>query len=63
MESLLVTNNLYGDRLSSAMVPTMKHLSKGTFSKGVYDLVAISKVITVDDKVISTLIVIPIVIL
>src|SRR5258708_1556643 len=62
MEPLLVTNNLDSNRLPSSMIPTIEHLTKRSFSEGVHDFIAVSKVIMVDNQIIPPFIVISVVI-
>src|SRR5260221_14602484 len=62
VKSLLVTNNLDSNGLPGGIIPTIEHLSKRSFSKRVHDFITISKVIMVDNQVISPFIVISIII-
>ena len=40
VEALLVADDLYGDRLTGAMITTTQDLTKGTFPKRVRDLIS-----------------------
>lgn len=62
MESLFIANDLDSHRFSSAVVTAIEHLTERTFSKSIDNLVPISKVIMIDNKVIATFIVISVVI-
>ena len=62
MEPLLVPNNLYCNRLSCRMVSTAQYLAERTFPKAVQYFVTVTKMVTLDDKIITTVIVVAVVI-
>ena len=62
MESLFIANDLDSHRFSGTVVTTIKHLTERTFSESVDNLISISKVIMVDNKVIASIIIISVVI-
>jgi hypothetical protein len=62
METLLVPYDFDGNRFTGTVISTLKDLTEGAFAKSVDNLVAISKVITVDYLVITPIIIVTIVI-
>lgn len=62
MEPLLVADNLDAHRQSSTMIPTLKHLAKRALAQSINNLIAVCKVVVLDDKIIAALIVIAIVV-
>jgi hypothetical protein len=58
VEALLVPDNLDGYILACLVIVALGHLTKRTFAQHIQDLVAIHKMIMVDDQVVTTLIVI-----
>jgi hypothetical protein len=62
MEPFLVPNNLYRDRLSCGMISTAQYLAEGTFPEAVHNLVTVTEMITVDDEIVTAVIVIPVIV-
>jgi len=62
MESLLVPNNLYCDRLSCSVISTAQYLTEGTLPKTVQDFVAVTKMVMINDKIVATIVVIAVII-
>lgn len=62
MKSFLVSYNLDRNRFSSAMVPAIENLTKGSLPEGINDLVTICQMVMVDHEIIATLIVISVVV-
>ena len=62
VESLLVTNDLDGDRLACAVISALKDLAKGTLAQRPDDFVSICKVIPDNQQVVASLVVVAIVV-
>ena len=58
MKPLLIPNNLDSDQATSLVIDTSNNLPETTFSEDVDDLIPKRKVITLDDGVVSSLIVV-----
>lgn len=62
VEPFLVSNDLDRHRFARTMVPTVQYLSERSLSQRVNDLISISQVIVVNDLIIASVVVIPMVI-
>jgi len=62
MEPLLVPNDLYCNRLSCSMISAAQDLAKGTLPEAVLYFVTVTKMITLDDKIITAVIVVAVVV-
>jgi len=62
MEALFIPDDLDGDGLSRAMVPTMEDLTKGAFAKSVNDFVSECQMVMVDNLIIASVVVIAIIV-
>lgn len=58
VEPLLVSDDLDGYRFTSAVVATMQHLSERSLAQCIDDFITVCQVVTIDDKIVTTLIVI-----
>ena len=59
VEPLLVADDLDGNRLTSLMVPAIQDLTKRSLAERIHNLIAVSKMIAVDDEVVATFVVVP----
>lgn len=59
VEPLLVADDLDRNRLASLMVPAIQDLTERALAKRIHDLIAVSKVIIVNNEVVATLVVVP----
>lgn len=59
MKAFLVADDLDSDGFTSAVIATVEHLTKGALAQGVYDLIAISQVVVIDDQIVASLVVVP----
>ena len=62
MEPLLVPNNLYCNRLSCRMISTAQYLTERTFPEAVHYFVTVTKMVTLNDKVITAVIIVAVVV-
>jgi len=62
MEPLLVPNDLYCNRLSCSMISTAQYLAERTLAEGVQYFVTVTKMVTLNDKIITTVIIIAVVV-
>ena len=62
VEPLLVPNNLYCNRLSCGMVSAAQYLAEGTLPEAVHDFVTVAEMITVNNKIITAVIIIAVVV-
>lgn len=62
MESLLVPNNLYCDRVSCSVVSAAQYLTEGALPETAHDFVAVTKMVMINDKIVATIVVITVVI-
>ena len=62
MEPFLVPDNLYCDRPSCSMISAAQHLAEGTLPEAVHDFVTVTKMVPVDDKIVTPIIIIAIII-
>jgi hypothetical protein len=62
MEPLLVPNNLYCNRPSCRMISTAQYLAERTLPKAVQYFVAVTKMVTLDDKIITAVIIVAVVV-
>src|SRR6186713_1626577 len=58
VKPLFVSNDLDGNQASSLMVHAADNLPKTSLSKNIYNFISVSKMITIDNVVVSSLIVI-----
>lgn len=61
MKPLLIPDDFDGDGLSCGVIAALQYLTKRALSKNVHNLVSIGQVITIDDNVVATLVVVPII--
>lgn len=59
VKPLLVADDLDRNRLTSLMVPAIQDLTERALAKRIHDLIAVSKVIVVDNEVVAALVVVP----
>lgn len=62
METLLVPDNLYCNRLSCRMISTTQYLAERTLSEAVHYFVTITKMVTLDDKIVTAVIIVAVVV-
>ena len=62
MEPFLVPNNLYCDGPSCSMISAAQHLAERTLPEAVHDFVTVTKMVPVNDKIVTPIVVIAIVV-
>lgn len=62
MEALLVADDLDRHGETGGMVPTVQHLAERALAQGANHLVTISQVVTVDNEVVSSLVIVAMVV-
>jgi hypothetical protein len=62
MESLFVPNNLYCNRPSCSVISAAQHLAERTLPEAVHDLITITEMVTIDDEIVTTVIIIAVVV-
>jgi hypothetical protein len=59
VEPLLVADDLDRNRLASLMVLAIQDLTERTLAERIHDLIAVSKMIAIDNEVVAALVVVP----
>jgi hypothetical protein len=62
VEPLLVPNNLYCNRLSCRMISTAQYLAERTLPEAVHYFVTVTKMVTLDNKIITAVIIVAVVV-
>lgn len=62
VESFLVPDYLNCEGLSGTMIPTVQYLTKRALPQGVDNLVPVRKMVVINDKIVASVVVIPVIV-